>query len=53
MAVLTYPYRFDEITANGALGDATRASKELGRDIVEAALAHAVEFLQDFIVTGE
>ena len=46
---LAYHYRFDEITANGALGDATQASEELGRDIVEAALNYAVEFLQDFI----
>ena len=49
MAILTYPYRFDEITANGTLGDATQASEELGRDIVETARNHAVEFLQDFI----
>ena len=27
----------------------TQASEELGRDIVEAALEHAVEFLQDFM----
>ncbi len=46
---LAYAYRFDEITANGALGDATLASEELGHEIVEAALQHAVEFLEDFI----
>lgn len=46
---LAYPYAFDEITANGALGDATLASEELGREIVETALKNAVEFLQDFI----
>jgi creatinine amidohydrolase len=46
---LSYAYRFDEITANGALGDATQASEELGRDIIEAALEKAVDFLEDFI----
>jgi len=50
---LAYPYRFDEITANGALGDATKASEELGREIIEAALGKAVEFLEDFIEEGE
>ena len=46
---LAYPYRFDEITENGALGDATLASEELGWAIVEEALKHAIEFLEDFI----
>ena len=46
---LGYAFRFDEITANGALGDARQANEELGREIVEAALSHAVEFLQDFL----
>jgi creatinine amidohydrolase len=50
---LAYPYRFDEITANGALGDATRASEELGEAIVEAALEKAVEFAEDFIAGEE
>ena len=40
---------FDEITANGALGDATQASYEFGQEIVEAALARVVEFLEDFM----
>jgi creatinine amidohydrolase/Fe(II)-dependent formamide hydrolase-like protein len=46
---LGYHYRFDEITANGALGDATQASEELGWAIVEQALARAVEFLDAFL----
>jgi creatinine amidohydrolase len=50
---LGYPYRFDEITANGALGDATQASWELGQAIIEAALEKAVEFLEDFIAEGK
>jgi creatinine amidohydrolase/Fe(II)-dependent formamide hydrolase-like protein len=48
-AYLGYHYRFDEITANGALGDATQASEELGWAIVEQALARAVEFLDAFL----
>ena len=50
---LAYAYRFDEITANGALGDATLAIEELGREIIETALKYAVEFLQDFIADEE
>jgi creatinine amidohydrolase len=50
---LSYFYRFDEITANGALGDARLASEELGWEIVEAALKVAVEFLEDFIADEE
>ena len=46
---LGYPYRFDEITANGALGDATQASEELGWAIVETALEKAVELAEDLI----
>jgi creatinine amidohydrolase len=46
---LGYAYRFDEITANGALGDATLASEALGKKIVDAALQRAVEFVEDFI----
>jgi creatinine amidohydrolase len=46
---LSYPYRFDEITTNGALGDATQASEEFGQEIVDLALERIVEFLEDFI----
>ena len=46
---LAYAYRFDEITANGALGDATQASEELGWAIVETALEKAVELAEDLI----
>jgi creatinine amidohydrolase len=49
---LAFAYRFDEITTNGALGDARLASEELGRAIVEAALKRAVEFVQDFVEEG-
>jgi len=50
---LAYPFRFDEITANGALGDARLASEELGQEIIDTALRMAVEFLDDFIADEE
>ena len=50
---LAYPYAFDEITANGALGDATLANEELGKSIIETALKVAIEFLEDFIADKE
>lgn len=43
------PYTFDEITANGALGDATLASEEMGKAIIDAALDKASAFLIDFM----
>lgn len=46
---ISVPYTFAEITDNGALGDATLASEELGREIIEAALGKAVEFLEDLM----
>jgi creatinine amidohydrolase len=49
---LAAPYRFDEITSNGALGDATLASEELGQEIVETALNRAIEFLESFMGEG-
>ena len=43
------PAFFDEVTANGALGDARGASYEYGRSTVEAAVGRVVEFLDAFI----
>ncbi len=39
---------FDEITQNGALGDATKANWELGREIAEKALDEIEQYLRDF-----
>ncbi len=50
---LSTPYRFDEITANGALGDARLASEELGQEIVATALVRAIEFLESFMGEGQ
>lgn len=40
---------FDEITVNGALGDATHASREIGREMVETALDRYAAYLQEFM----
>jgi creatinine amidohydrolase len=46
------PYFFDEVTANGALGDARGASIDYGRTTVEAACDRIVEFLEAFVAEG-
>jgi creatinine amidohydrolase len=43
------PYFFDEVTANGALGDARGASIEYGQATVEAACDRIQEFLDAFL----
>ncbi|NLK00157.1 MAG: creatininase family protein [Clostridia bacterium] len=42
-------YTFDQVTENGALGDATKASYEAGKDICEEALEKIGAFLEDFM----
>lgn len=46
---ITMPYRFDEMTANGALGDATKASEEFGATMVNTMLDRVSVFLREFI----
>ncbi len=46
---VNYPYSFDTVTANGCLGDATQASREKGKVMVDACLDHAAEFLDSYI----
>ena len=46
---LGVPLWFDEITDNGALGDARRASAEFGEAVTAAVVARAVEFLERFM----
>jgi creatinine amidohydrolase len=43
------PYRFDELTENGALGDARLATVEDGQRIVNVTVERAVAFLEDFL----
>lgn len=38
-------YRYEEMTENGCIGDATKASSEIGERIVEEALSHLTEEL--------
>jgi creatinine amidohydrolase len=42
-------YRFDELTSNGALGDARLATREDGERLVAAFLDRASVFLEDFL----
>lgn len=46
---ITMPYRFDEMTANGALGDATRWSEEFGAAMIDTAVDRISVFLREFI----
>ena len=46
---IAMPYRFDEMTENGALGDATQWSEEFGQVMVETALDRIGAFLREFI----
>jgi creatinine amidohydrolase len=48
-ASIKVPYFFDEVTANGALGDARGASVEYGQATVEAACDRIEEFLHAFL----
>jgi creatinine amidohydrolase len=43
------PYRFDEMTANGALGDATKYSRQFGQDMIDTALDRISVFLRELI----
>lgn len=43
------PYRFDEFTRNGALGDATQATPEAGKEIIDSALKNFTGFCQSLI----
>lgn len=44
-----YPFRFEELTTNGAVGDARLATPELGEEIVETTLARTLEFLESWL----
>ncbi|MGI6604773.1 MAG: creatininase family protein [bacterium] len=44
-----YPYRWKDLTNNGAMGDARAASPEKGKKINDTALERIVEFIEDFI----
>jgi creatinine amidohydrolase len=46
---VNYPYSFDTVTANGCLGDATQATAEKGKVMIDVCLDRAAEFLEDYI----
>lgn len=43
------PLSFEEITDNGALGDARQASEEFGQELTDAVVRRSVEFLERFL----
>src|SRR3712207_4660380 len=43
------PLSFEEITENGALGDARQATEAFGRRLAEAMVQRSVEFLERFL----
>lgn len=49
---LQVPVPFDEQTRNGAFGDARLADVDIGRDIVETAVARTLEFIESFVGGG-
>lgn len=46
-------YRYDEMTANGCIGDATKASYQIGREIVEEALDNLCDSLCEIMGVGQ
>lgn len=45
-------YRYEEMTANGCIGDATKASRELGEEIVETALERLAASVRSLLNEG-
>ena len=45
-------YRFDRLTTNGALGDATISTVEYGRDLVESTLSGMASFIEELILNA-
>jgi creatinine amidohydrolase len=48
---VSIPYTFDEYTLNGALGDATLASVEFGRDLIESGLDNFCGFIDKLLAS--
>jgi creatinine amidohydrolase len=46
---VSVPLAFEEITENGALGDARLASEEFGLQLTNAIVRRTVEFLERFL----
>lgn len=43
------PYYYEEMTENGCIGDATKASREIGKEIVEEALSNLAHSLEEVL----
>lgn len=46
---VTVPYRFDAYTRNGALGDARKATREIGEEMIGSGLRNFVAFMDEVI----
>jgi creatinine amidohydrolase len=46
---VSIPYRFDQLTRNGALGDATQATEEFGQELMESALENFTALCDELI----
>ena len=46
------PYRWEELTSNGAYGDARRATVAMGKELTDAFLTRAGEFVEAFIASS-
>ena len=46
---VSVPLSFEEITENGALGDARHASEAFGHELKDAVVRHSVEYLERFL----
>ncbi|HET7034264.1 MAG TPA: creatininase family protein [Thermomicrobiaceae bacterium] len=46
---VSIPYKFDQLTRNGALGDATQATEEFGRELMESALTNFTAFCDELV----
>jgi creatinine amidohydrolase len=46
------PYRWEELTPNGAYGDARRATVAMGEELTETFLTRAGEFVESFIANS-
>lgn len=49
---VSVPYRFDELTRNGALGDARIATPEYGKALVDSALDNFTAFVEELIANS-
>ncbi len=49
---LAWPFTYDQLTTNGALGNAPAATVEFGRKIVETTISRTLEFVEMLLAEG-